>query len=49
MYEDNKFKARDRTTEESHDWLKENYKQAGFKSAAAFLEHIINEYRNDGT
>lgn len=41
-----KYKARDRTTEESHDWLKENYKSYGYKSAAGFLEQIINEYRN---
>jgi AraC-like DNA-binding protein len=46
MYEDNKYKARDRTTEEDHDWLKENYKRSGFKSAAAFLEHIIKQYKN---
>ena len=42
-----KFTERDRTTEDSHDWLKENYKRFGFKSAASFLEHIINEYKND--
>jgi hypothetical protein len=47
MYEDNKYKARDRTTEDDHQWLKENYRKHGYKSAAGFLEEIINAYRKE--
>lgn len=45
MYENNKYIARDRTTEEDHEFLKNNYKANGFASAAAFLESIVAEHR----
>jgi hypothetical protein len=47
MYENNKYKERDRTTKEDHQWLKDNYKQKGYKSAAGFLEEIIKKYKNN--
>lgn len=39
-----RYEARDRTTEDQHRWLKQNYKKYGFKSAAALLEEIIKDY-----
>lgn len=45
MYENNKYSERDRTTEGDHQWLKDNFKENGFKSAASFLESIIAEKR----
>ena len=44
-WSDTKFTERDRTTKEDHDWLKENHKRSGFKSAAAYLSFIINKHR----
>lgn len=47
MFENNKYTQRERTTEEDHEYLKENYKRCGFKSAAAFLECIIKFYQDE--
>ena len=47
MYEDNKYQQRDRTTTEDHEWLKANYRKFRFRSAAAFLEEIIKQYKKE--
>jgi len=42
MYEDNRFKDKVRITKDNLEWIKKNKQD---KSAAAFLDQIINEYR----
>jgi len=49
IFDNNKYKQRERTTDEDHEYLKENYKKYGYKSAAAFLESIINHFKNADT
>lgn len=41
-YDDNKYKSRIRITPKDLDWIKKNKEK---KSAAAFLEEIIEEFR----
>lgn len=49
IIEQNKYSHRIRTTEEDHEWLKENYRKYGFNSAAGLLEHIIKQAKSNGT
>jgi len=46
MFEENRFQKKDRTTEEDHAYLRENYREYGYPSPAAFLEYIINYFKS---
>ena len=41
-FKDSRFQARIRITQDDLDWIKEN---KGQKSAAGFLESVLEEYR----
>ena len=43
MYENNKYKDKIRVTTNDNRWLKKNFKNKGYKSAAAYLEEIIDK------
>lgn len=44
VFAKNEYTERQRLKKDKHQWLKDNYRKLGYKSAAALLDEIINDW-----